>query len=71
MPTVRISGNWRSLHHMEWAGAPAIDRDGHIERSIDIPELAYRKIEQAIAEGHVEGVVYLEGDVRFNWFLDR
>jgi hypothetical protein len=71
MATVRIDGNWRVLHKMEWAGAPAIDREGHIERSIDIPEAAYQKIEEAIAEGNIEGTIYLEGNVRFHWFLDR
>jgi hypothetical protein len=69
--TVRISGNWRSPQKMEWGGAPAIDREGRIERSINIPEAAYRKIEEGIAAGAVEGVVHLDGGVRFEWFLDR
>jgi hypothetical protein len=71
MATVRISGNWRSIDREEWAGAPVIDREGHIDRSIDIPESAYLEIEKAVATGAVEGSVYLERGVRFHWFLDR
>jgi hypothetical protein len=71
MPTVRISGNPRSLQNMEWLGAPAIDEQGHIERTLEIPEKAYQEIEKAIAGGHIEGIVYLGGGIRFNWFLDH
>jgi hypothetical protein len=71
MATVRISGNWRNPNQVEWAGAPAIDRRNHIERSIDIPEAAYQAIEKAIAEGHIEGAVVLDGGVSFQFFLDR
>ncbi len=71
MATVRISGNWRKIGEMEWAGAPNLDSKGRIERSLDIPEQAYQAIEQAIAHGHIEGSVPLHGGVRFQWFLDR
>jgi hypothetical protein len=71
MPTVRITTNWRHPHRMEWAGAPSIDKEGRIERSITIPEEAYEGIESAIAAGHIEGDVYLPDRSRFHWFLDR
>jgi hypothetical protein len=71
MATVRISGNWRNRGKMEWAGAPAIDPSGHIERSLDIPEKAYELIERGIARGGSEGTVYLQDGTRFDWLLDR
>lgn len=71
MPTVRISGNWRNIHTMEWAGAPNIGNDGTIERSIDIPEEAYQAIEAEIKRGGVGGTAHLPGGTRFDWFLDR
>ncbi len=71
MPTVRITGNNRNVTQEEWLGAPAIDEKGHIERSLKIPEEAYRRIEEGIARGFIEGKVSLAGGVRFSWFLDR
>lgn len=71
MPTVRITTNWGHPDHMEWAGAPVIDRKNHLERSLDIPEEAYERIESAITAGHIEGDVYLPEGSRFHWFLDR
>jgi hypothetical protein len=56
---------------MEWAGAPTISRDGHIERSIEIPEEAFQIIEAGIRKGFTEGNAYLKDRSRFNWFLDR
>jgi hypothetical protein len=71
MFTVRISANWKHPDHMAWLGAPAIDRGNHIERTVDMPETAYSAIEKAVNEGHLEGELLVEGDVRFKWFLDR
>jgi hypothetical protein len=71
MPTVRITTDWGRRDQMEWAGAPAIDKEGRIERSLDIPEEAYQGIEGAIRKGYVEGNVYLKDKSRFSWFLDR
>jgi hypothetical protein len=70
MTTVRISGNWRNVHNMEWAGAPEIDADGRIERSIPIPEEAFVAIERQIAKGGLEGTAVLPTGTRFDWFLD-
>jgi len=72
MPTVRISGNWRNPNKKEWAGAPNLQPDGRIERSITIPEEAFQAIEREIARGGGEGLVYLkDGVTRFDWFVDR
>ncbi len=71
MATVRISGNWRNPNKMEWAGAPSIDDDGQIERTIKLPEGVYEAIEDAIARGNVEGTVVLPGSARVQWQLDR
>jgi hypothetical protein len=71
MPTVRISGNWRNPSKKEWAGAPNIQPDGSIERSISIPEEAFQAIERDVAKGSVEGIVSLKDGTRFEWFLDR
>jgi hypothetical protein len=71
MPTVRISTNWQHPAEMEWCGAPPIGDDNHIQRTLKIPEQAYQRIEAAIAQGHLEGSVYLPDGSRFQWFLDR
>jgi hypothetical protein len=71
MATIRISGNWRNPNRKEWAGAPSISPEGHIERSLDIPEEAYQALEIAIAKGGNEGTVYLKDGTRFDWFVDR
>jgi hypothetical protein len=54
---------------MEWAGVPHVHSDGHIERSISIPEEAYRAIEGELRKGGVQGVVTLPTGARFDWFL--
>ena len=71
MPTVRISGNWRNPNKKEWAGAPNIDSQGRIDRSIKIPEEAFLAIEREIAKGSCEGIVQLKNGTRFDYFVDR
>lgn len=71
MASVRISGNWRNPAKMEWGGAPEIDAQGRIERSLDLPDEALQAIEKEIARGGVEGTVYLPNGARVNWLLDR
>jgi hypothetical protein len=72
MATVRISGNSRSnIHKLEWLGAPAIDSFNHIERTIELPEAAYKRIEEGIVQGCIEGVIVQDDGRRFEWFLDR
>jgi hypothetical protein len=71
MATVRISGNNRRATETEWLGAPALDDHGRIERTLQIPEEAYQRIEEGIAKGFTEGRVLLPAGVRFTWFLDR
>lgn len=71
MATVRINSTWGHPNQMKWCGAPAIDHDNHIERSLPIPEIAYRRIEAAIGQGYPEGNVNLPDGSRFEWFLDR
>jgi hypothetical protein len=71
MQNVRITTNWGHAERMEWAGAPVIDAENHIERSVAIPEEAYERIETAVIGGHLEGDVYLGDKSRFHWFLDR
>jgi hypothetical protein len=71
MATVRISGNWRNPNKMEWGGAPEIDENGEIERSIKLPAGVYEAIEGAIARGDIEGTIILQGGSRVQWQLDR
>ncbi len=71
MATVRISGNWRNPSKMEWGGAPAIDENGEIERTIKLPAGVYEAIEAAIAGGDIEGTVVLPDGARVQWQLDR
>lgn len=71
MPMVRITTNWRHPQVMEWVGAPEIDANGRIARTVEVPDEALQKIEAAIAGGNIEGDVYLPDRSRFNWFLDR
>jgi hypothetical protein len=71
MPSVRISTDWGHANRMEWLGAPKISKENRIERSIDIPEETYMRIESAIAAGHIEGDVHLPDLSRFHWFVDR
>jgi len=71
MATIRISGNWRNPARMDWAGAPALDSAGKIERSIDIPEEAFAAIERDLAQGASEGTTVLPNGTRFTWFVDR
>lgn len=71
MPNVRIATNWKHPDHMEWVGAPTIDKNGILERGATIPGEAYTGIEEAIHAGHIEGDIYLADESRFHWFLDR
>lgn len=71
MPSVRISGNWQNVNRMDWAGAPNVDKAGHIQRSIDIPEEAFVAIEEALKGGVNEGDVFIKDGSRFHWFLDK
>ena len=71
MATVRISGNWRNPNKMEWGGAPEIDENGEIERTIKLPAGVYEAIEGAIAKGEIEGMVVLADNTRVQWQLDR
>jgi hypothetical protein len=69
--TVRLSGNVRLVTRTEWLGAPAVDSEGRIERSVDLPDEVYGQIERSIARGSIEGFVFLDGQRRVDWFLDR
>ena len=72
MPKVRITGNKpNNIHKTEWLGAPDLDAQGHLERSLAIPDDAYQRIEHAIANGATEGFVSLDSGLRYEWFLDR
>jgi hypothetical protein len=71
MATIRISGNWRNPNKKEWAGAPQVDDNGRIARSIKIPEEAYQAMERELAKGGIEGIVQLPDGTRLEWFLDR
>jgi hypothetical protein len=71
MASVRISTARHPDDPMQWVGAPAVDSTNRIERSLAIPEAAYRGIEAAIAQGHLEGEITLPDGTRFHWFLDR
>jgi hypothetical protein len=71
MASVRISGNWRNPNKMEWGGAPAIDTDGRIERTVPIPEEIYQAIEDYIAGNQTEGSIVQPDGTRYDWFLDR
>jgi hypothetical protein len=68
--TVRISGNWRNPSKMEWGGAPEIDENGEIERTIKLPAGVYEAMEGAIAKGETEGMIILPDDSRVQWQLD-
>jgi hypothetical protein len=70
MTTVRISSNWGHPDRVEWCGAPALAADNHIERSTDLPEEAYEKIEAGIGHGYVEGTVFLDDGSKVCWYLD-
>jgi len=72
MATVRITGTTRSnIHKKAWLGAPAIDQVNHIERTIDLPEAVYQRIEDGIAKGFIEGLIVTDDGRRVEWFLDR
>lgn len=57
MASVRISGNWRNANKMEWGGAPEIDADGRIDRSLNLPEEALQAIEEEIARGGASNAI--------------
>jgi hypothetical protein len=69
--TVRLNGNVRLVTRSEWLGAPTVDQDGRIERTVDLPAEVYDSIERSIAEGLIEGIVFLDTQRRVDWFLDR
>jgi len=71
MATVRISTARHAHDPKQWVGAPVIDRQNRIERSLDIPEAAYQGIEAAIGQGSLEGEITLADGQRFHWLLDR
>ena len=56
---------------MEWGGAPSIDENGEIERTIKLPAGVYEAIERAIAKGEIEGMVIVTDNTRVQWQLDR
>ena len=66
-----MSGNIRHVTRNEWIGAPPVDKEGHIERSAEMPEEVYLQIEQDIARGTGEGMIFLDNQRRLDWFLDR
>jgi hypothetical protein len=72
MATVRITGSTKAnIHKTQWLGAPALDPAGRLERSLDLPEMAYQRIEDGIARGNIEGILFLDDGRRLDWFLDR
>jgi hypothetical protein len=72
MTTVRITGTTlRNIHNKKWLGAPIVDPFGRIQRSLDLPEGVYRRIEKGIAAGSIEGTIYFDDGRRFDWYLDR
>jgi hypothetical protein len=72
MATVRITGTTsRNIHKREWLGAPVLDPFGRIERALDLPESAYQRIEEGIARGVLEGILFLDDGRRVDWFVDR
>jgi hypothetical protein len=56
---------------MEWGGAPALDNDGHLDRSDGIPEEVCEAVEAEIAKGGGEGMTFLKNGARIDWFVDR
>jgi len=71
MASVRITSNTRSPNKMEWLGAPELDAEGGIERSLAMPEEVYEAIERGLAKGETEGAVYLRDGTHYQWFADR
>jgi hypothetical protein len=72
MATIRITGTTpKNIHKMQWLGAPAVDQLGHIERSLDLPETTYQRMEEGIGKGYIEGILNLDDGRRLEWFLDR
>jgi hypothetical protein len=71
MATVRISGNWRNINKIELAGNTALDKEGRLERSLDMPEECYQAVETALTKGENEGTVYLPNGSRVDYFVDR
>jgi len=71
MATVRITGNKpNNVKKMQWLGVAALDRQGHLLRGLDIPEVAYQGIERGIANGALEGFVNLDNGLRYEWYRD-
>jgi len=71
MSTIRITGNNPdNIHKMEWLGKSSLDKQGRLQRVLNIPEVAYQGIERSIANGALEGFVNLDNGLRFEWFRD-
>lgn len=71
MPNVRITKCEQDSEAFEWIGAPTLDRTGHLDQSLGLPETVRASIERAIALGHLEGDCFVDPSRRFHWFLDR
>jgi hypothetical protein len=70
MASVCISGNWRNPNRMEFGGVLSVNKVGRIERSLEIPEGVYERIESAIAQNQSEGSIVQDGGIRYQWFFD-
>jgi len=72
MASIRITGTTLpNMHKRELLGTAFIDPFGHIQRTLDLPETAYRRIEDGMAKGAIEGTLVLADGRRLDWFLDR
>lgn len=72
MATVRINGTTpHNIHKQEWLGALHVDLNNHIERSVDLPEIVYQRIEEGVTRGHIQGILFLDDGRRIEWLLDR
>lgn len=72
MSTVRFTGTTsRNIHKREFLGCAGIDPFGHIERVFELPEVAYQRVEQIVAEGVGEGTILFDNGQRIDWFVDR
>jgi hypothetical protein len=50
---------------------PLLDKENHLKRWLNIPEVTCKRIEAGITQGYIEGDVYLEDGSHFYWFLER
>ena len=70
MASIRISGNWRNPNREEWGAALEVDKEGNIDRSLDLPEEVFAAIENQLRQGGREGRILLEGGQHVNWLVD-